>query len=122
LERPVRPDGASWRLFEDRIQELLAARTEEDYLHPASSASGSRARRTTTVTRHTSDCHEFFLVAEGRALLETPSGTFELTPGKLLLIDPGVEHEELPASPARPSRVAARITAGSSTSPTATRT
>jgi AraC-like DNA-binding protein/mannose-6-phosphate isomerase-like protein (cupin superfamily) len=95
----MRPDGASWRLFEDRIQEFLAARAEEDYLRAAAAAPGSRARRATTVTRHTSDCHEFFLVAEGRALLETPGGAYELTPGKLLLIEPGVEHEELPASP-----------------------
>ncbi len=95
----MRPDGASWRLFEDRIQEFLTVRAEEDYLHAGSSAaSGRRARRAATVTRHTSNCHEFFLVAEGRALLETPTATHELTPGKLLLIEPGVEHEELPAS------------------------
>jgi AraC-like DNA-binding protein len=93
-------DGASWRLFEDRIRDLLAPRGESDYLHAAAgTTAGRRATRTTTVTRHTSDCHEFFLVAEGRARLETPGGSFELAPGKLLLIEPGVEHEELPASP-----------------------
>ena len=93
-------DGASWRLFEDRIRSFLAKRGEDGYLHAASgTTAGHRARRAVTVTRHTSNCHEFFLVVEGRARLETPAETFELTPGKLLLVDPGVEHEELPASP-----------------------
>ncbi|MGD0111930.1 MAG: AraC family transcriptional regulator [Armatimonadota bacterium] len=93
-------EGVSWRLFEDRIRDFLAARGEDGYLHAASgTTSNRRARRTTTVTRHTSNCYEFFLVAEGRVRLETPAEAFELTPGKLLLVDPGVEHEELPASP-----------------------
>jgi AraC family transcriptional regulator of arabinose operon len=93
-------DGASWRLFEDRVHDFLAARSEEDYLHAASgAAAGRREARRMAMTRHTSHCHEFFLVVEGRARLVTPAETFELTPGKLLLIDPGVEHEELPASP-----------------------
>jgi AraC-like DNA-binding protein len=47
-------------------------------------------------------CHEFFLVRKGRALLATPRRRFRLRPGELLLVEPGVEHEELPADPAHP--------------------
>jgi AraC-like DNA-binding protein/mannose-6-phosphate isomerase-like protein (cupin superfamily) len=102
-EHSMSIDGASWRPFGDRIRDFLAKRGEDGYLHAASGATcGHRARRAVTVTRHTSDCCEFFLVVEGRARLETPAETFELTPGKLLLVDPGVEHEELPASPDDP--------------------
>jgi len=94
-------NGSSWRLFEDRICDLPAHRGEGDYLHAASVEARHRRRslRAVSVNRHTADCHEFFLAVEGRVLIETPSQVFELTPGKLLLVEPGVEHEELPGSP-----------------------
>jgi len=92
---------SSWRLFEDGIRDLLAHRSEGDHLYAASGGTHHRRRppRAATVNRHTADCHEFFLAVEGHVRIETPSQVFDLTPGKLLLIEPGVEHEELPCSP-----------------------
>ena len=46
--------------------------------------------------------HEFVFAVRGTARIITPTESFTLRPGRLLLIDPGVAHEELPADPPCP--------------------
>jgi len=51
---------------------------------------------------HTSANHEFAAAIAGGLLVATAGGTFELGPGSLLLIPPGVAHCELAADPKEP--------------------
>jgi AraC-like DNA-binding protein len=44
-------------------------------------------------------------VVKGAARIRTPAETFDLRPGYLCLVDPGVEHTELPADDSRPYTV-----------------
>ena len=79
---------------------LGAERAPEDFLHAAASAGSALARRNSeSVNRHVSECYEFFLVHRGRACLLTPDAALPLRPGRLAVVDPGVEHEELPDTP-----------------------
>jgi AraC-like DNA-binding protein/mannose-6-phosphate isomerase-like protein (cupin superfamily) len=51
---------------------------------------------------HTSVNHEFAAAIRGRFLVATTDGTFEMQPGSLLLIRPGVTHCELASDPKLP--------------------
>ena len=58
--------------------------------------------RPDVLRRHIANGHELAFVTEGAARVVTAPQTFDLTPGKLLVIAPGVEHDEWPAEPPRP--------------------
>jgi AraC-like DNA-binding protein/mannose-6-phosphate isomerase-like protein (cupin superfamily) len=92
-----------WKHLEEQIRALLVAHEPAEFLHAkvTGSAKASSVARVPG-TRHVAHDYEFYFVAEGRLSLKTPAHTFVLRPGQLLLIDPGVEHEELPATPATP--------------------
>ncbi len=55
--------------------------------------------------RHVPEWHELVCAIEGECRVVSESGTFDLSPGKLLLIDRGVEHVELPTRPPLPYQV-----------------
>jgi AraC-like DNA-binding protein len=44
---------------------------------------------------HAADAQELVLLLRGRMPVATPAGRFDLAPGRLLVIDPGVEHGEV---------------------------
>lgn len=89
-------------VFEDMLLQLCGERDSTELLH-AHLASHSRREEVSTPFSHP-DLHSFFelaLVTEGVARVAVPnvaapSEVFELVPGRLLLIDPGVEHDESP--------------------------
>jgi AraC-like DNA-binding protein/mannose-6-phosphate isomerase-like protein (cupin superfamily) len=90
-------------LFESRLRELAVARAEDAIYH----AVVARAPRPKVIRRqsfrtHASDGHEIALVTEGSARIVTDSESFDLVPGRLLFIDPGVEHAELPSDSCSP--------------------
>jgi AraC-like DNA-binding protein len=94
-QRPI-PSG----LLEERVQDIAARREADQYLLAAPTA----ARRppmlvSTSANRHIARSHEFFLVRTGQAVIATPRRRFRLRPGELLLVEPGVEHEEIPVRP-----------------------
>jgi AraC-like DNA-binding protein/mannose-6-phosphate isomerase-like protein (cupin superfamily) len=94
-----------WRHLEERVLVLMVARKPEEFLHArlvGPSRPSPVARTPGTRTRHVAHDHEFYFVTEGRLTLETPEQTFLLRPGDLLLVEPGVEHEERPATPTTP--------------------
>jgi AraC-like DNA-binding protein len=49
--------------------------------------------------RHVADRYELGFAVEGEARIVTPQRVFHVLPGQLLIIDPGVDHEEIPAVP-----------------------
>jgi len=84
-------------LFEDMLLQLATERKADSILH-ARASSGKRTEEVSSPFRH-SDLHtsfEFALITEGKARVSTANDVFELEPGRLLLIEPGVEHAELP--------------------------
>lgn len=82
---------------------LAAERAPQGFLHAGATASPEgRPGPSLSFNRHVSVCHELFLIREGEVRLETPDVTFELRPGHLLVVEPGVEHEELPGTPTTP--------------------
>jgi AraC-like DNA-binding protein len=88
------------RLFESRIRALAAPRHASRYLYAKSDVPEIAAGPTPAdLRRHVAGRHEFALPVSGRARVITPLGDHVLTPGQLLLIDPAVEHTEMPASP-----------------------
>lgn len=54
---------------------------------------------------HMAGCMELALVAEGEAWVATPSEVFRMTPRKLLVMERGVYHAQLPAASARRHRL-----------------
>jgi AraC-like DNA-binding protein len=85
-------------LFDKMLRELGARRAADDVLH----ATAGTAQRPTELPPpfrrwDVHGCYELALVSKGRARVGTPTDVFELTPARLLLIDPGVEHDESPA-------------------------
>jgi len=85
-------------LFQNRLHELAVERSADQLFHATASQTPKRLSGDASSFRtHSSDGHEIALVTEGRARVATPSETFELTPGRLLFIDRGVEHAELPS-------------------------
>ena len=92
-----------WRHIEERILALSVAREPADFLHarligPSKPSPVARSPG----TRHVAHDHELYFVTEGRLALETPEQAFLLRPGGILLVEPGVEHEERPATPTTP--------------------
>jgi AraC-like DNA-binding protein/mannose-6-phosphate isomerase-like protein (cupin superfamily) len=92
----VRPE----ELYEGMLLTLSEERAAEDMLHAAAGRQG-RPTRVSTPFRHRDvhDSYELAVVTEGSARVATPTEVFELAPGKLLLIEPGVEHDESPGDP-----------------------
>lgn len=90
------------QLFERRILQLAAPRPGARYLHaPAASALPSSQRPAALARSDIGPAHEFVFVVRGAAMIDTPAEAFALSPGRLLLIDPGVEHAESPTDPPR---------------------
>jgi len=84
-------------VFGKAIVELGADRRPQDLLHCPAGAAGRPARNLTrTVTSHHMNCPELVLALEGSPSIATPVETFNLRPGQLLLIEPGVEHGGFP--------------------------
>jgi AraC-like DNA-binding protein len=90
------------QLFEQRMVQLAAPRPGARYLHaPAASALPATPRHAAFPKSDIGPAHEFVFAVRGAAALRTPAEAFVLRPGRLLLIDPGVEHAESPAEPPR---------------------
>lgn len=90
--------GAAETLFEDRLHELAAQRPPDAMFHAAARRALTRpVSQRQSFRTHASDGHEIALVSEGRGRVVTGNETVDLTPGRLLFIDRGVEHAELPA-------------------------
>ena len=93
-----RPVQELSRLVEARLRGLAARRPARDILYAAGEP-GSRSDVPETLGRHVAVYHEFALVLQGRSRIVTPSRVFDLTPGQLLMIGPGVDHKEIPSDP-----------------------
>lgn len=90
-------------LFENRLRELSIERSADQLFHAASGRVPKRLdEHGLSFRTHASDGHEIAIVTDGRASVATPGEAFELSPGRLLFIDMGVEHAELPADPSCP--------------------
>ena len=84
----------------NRLLTLAEARTAGDLLHATVPPSARAGRpRQIDPCRHVADCHEFAFAVEGRARIVTPTEAFALVPGRLLLVDSRVDHEEVAVSP-----------------------
>ena len=86
--------------FESNLVILGARRSASSLFHAALPAEARPPRPGLTLSqyRHVADCHELAFVTKGKGRVVTPSATFDLQPGQLLVIDFGVDHEELPTS------------------------
>lgn len=86
--------------FDARLCQMAADRPAGSLLHVAASSGRDVAdTQTSSFYRHVSDCHEFSFVTAGKARVATPGQVIDLIPGQLLVIERGVEHEELPTDP-----------------------
>jgi len=84
-------------LFEAMLLQMGARRRADDILYARVGAS-KVGKEVATPFGHR-DLHGFYelaLVTEGVARVTTPTDNFELRPGRLLLIEPGIEHFESP--------------------------
>ncbi len=91
------------RLVADCISQLALERAPGDLLHAAARANSPAAGPDSeSVNRHVSESYELFMVRTGRARLLTPDGVLHLRPGHLAVVDPGVEHEEVPEASGGP--------------------
>jgi len=92
----IRPE----ELYERMLLTLAEERPAHDMLH---AAAGRQAHPTRVSTpfhhRDVHDSYEFAVIVEGSARVATATKVFELSPGKVLLIEPGVEHDESPGDP-----------------------
>ena len=100
---PRRPDGAAMRtgrLFERRVHELGSRRTVSKLHHAGKGLREILPGHTDEDSNnpHVAGRHEFVFPVSGKARIETPEETFELASGDLLLIQPGIDHEEVPAA------------------------
>jgi len=93
-----RPAQELAQLVEARLRGLAARRPMRDILYAAGEP-GSRSDVPETLGRHVAAYHEFALVLQGRSRIVTPSRVFDLSPGQLLMIGPGVDHKEVPSDP-----------------------
>lgn len=92
--------------FEQRLHELAAPRPGVAIFHAGTErALRAHVRDGKSLRTHASDGHEIALVTEGHAHVVTASETFHLLPGRLLFINRGVEHAEVPC----PSQVPYRM-------------
>lgn len=100
------PQSRSARLFERRVIQLAERRPAPGLLYAARGTGRRRAaRHVRSLHTHTNPAHEFVYTIKGQASIVTPKQVFSLSPGQLLLIDPGVEHGELPPDRPRPYSV-----------------
>lgn len=107
-QRPI-----PFRLLEQRVSALAVQREAQQYLlAPAAATPRSAAPVRKSVNRHIARCHEFFLVRTGRAAITVPRQRFVLRPGELLLVEAGVEHEEVPARLSDPYELSCFIVDG----------
>ncbi len=91
---------ASRRLFERRIRQLMTARPATAFIYAAGVTDGAVVEPSTLENyHHTATRHEFAFIVSGRARISTPRATFTLGRGQLLVIEPGVDHVELPVEP-----------------------
>lgn len=91
------------RLFESRARHLAAPRPAESFLYaPEAAGAAPLGPSLEGLKRHIAGRHELAFVVSGEALVTTPLGDYPLSPGRLLLIEPGVEHTERPTSPPVP--------------------
>lgn len=82
-------------LTREAINQLAAHRTPNDFLLCSASESGIAVRACDRCGRtHLAEWYELMLVMEGAHAIATPTGIHLLTPGRLMLIEPGVEHGE----------------------------
>jgi len=103
MSPPSRRNGRTAKpeaVFETMLRDLAARRAADDLLHATSGAARKPAEMSTPF-RHwdTHACCELALVSEGEARLATRTEVFNLRPGRLILIDPGLEHYESPGEP-----------------------
>lgn len=97
---PERAATGTGRLFEKRVHELGSRRTVSE-LHYAGKGLREILPGHTdedSSNPHVAGRHEFVFPVSGKARIETPEETFELASGDLLLIQPGIDHEEVPAA------------------------
>jgi AraC-like DNA-binding protein/quercetin dioxygenase-like cupin family protein len=87
--------------LEQAIEALAAYRAGEDLLYCPDSLAGKAAVRARGLRlgTHAADAQEVILLLSGRMPVATPLGRLELVPGRLLVIDPGVEHGEVFGEP-----------------------
>jgi AraC-like DNA-binding protein len=82
------------------LLQLAADRPADSFLHvAATSIQSSEASAATSFREHTSDGHEFAFVMKGSVRVNVPGESFELSPGRLLLIGRDVTHSESPCDP-----------------------
>lgn len=94
---------SSDRLFEARARELSVRRPGSKLLY---AGAGGQRRISGRVpfdeeVRHVAGRHELVFVVAGKARIRVPTAEFELAPGELLLVEPGVDHAEMPTEPLR---------------------
>lgn len=86
------------RLFEGRARAIGAHRPARK-LRSAGAGVKSRfgAYESQPFDTHVAGRHEFVFAVSGQARISTPSEDFTIGPGDLLLLEPGVDHGEMPA-------------------------
>lgn len=88
------------QLFVDRLKRLSASRAAAQLFHvPGSASARTVGASPLDLSQHVSGRHEFAFAVAGRWRLKTAERELPLTQGDLLLIDPGVDHVELPSDP-----------------------
>lgn len=86
--------------YEPLVTKLGRRRRARCLLHlRCPSASSATTDQPSALTCHTAEGYELVLAVRGRARIGSSAETFELTPGRLLLIERGVWHEEMPCDP-----------------------
>jgi AraC-like DNA-binding protein len=81
--------------FVRAIDELARPRDDADYLVCPSSASVKPLQLPAPIPTTVAGCPELNLVLRGKIVVVTPVESFPLTPGRILLIETGVEHGEI---------------------------
>jgi AraC-like DNA-binding protein len=93
---------SSDRVYERRARALAKRRSQSQLLY---AGRGGPARiqegMTQDEVRHVAGRHEIVLGIRGRALIRTPRNEVHLSRKELLLIEPAVEHAEMPSDPAK---------------------
>lgn len=98
-----RPTGDNLSaIFRARLLELAVRRGAAELFYAPSSgarASGGQPGQVATVSAADSHGPEFIFVHQGRARIASPGRIFDLAPRRLLVLDRGAEHYELPGEP-----------------------
>jgi AraC-like DNA-binding protein/mannose-6-phosphate isomerase-like protein (cupin superfamily) len=101
----VRTEGSAVseaRFFEARLRRLAAPRAADRYIHITSRPSERQHPGQQSFYQHVAETHEVAFVTQGKARIVTSDGFVDLTPGRLAVIDRGVEHGESPTDPPCP--------------------